>query len=89
MTIAVAVVDGYPWQLMPMSRILAEYKRATETVTAAQHRDDIGTYTYTVAIVGGKHHGVEFHCHTEASTLWLFDRVVAHRKTERDWNWLW
>lgn len=83
------IVDAYPWRVLPASRFLAEYKRANEVIVAAQHGDDTGSYTYTVTITGGQHHGIEIHCRTEESTLWLFDLVVAHRKSDRDWNWLW
>lgn len=72
-----------------MTSVLAQYKRATEIVTAAHHWHDTGTYIYTVRIDGGTHSGIEIHCRTPQSTLWLFDQIVAHRKRGIDWNWLW
>ena len=68
--------------------ILAEYKVSRETITAAEHYHDSGSYTYTVTITGGRHHGTEIHCRTLESTIWLFDMVVAHRREGRSWNWL-
>jgi hypothetical protein len=62
--------------------VLAQYKRASETIVAAHHADDAGSYTYTVLITGGRHHGVEFHCRTEQSALKVFDRIVALHKAE-------
>lgn len=72
-----------------MSSVLAQYKRVTEVVTASHHLHDTGTYKYTVRIDGGPHSGVEIHCRTNDSTMWLFDQIVEHRKREVDWVWLW
>lgn len=72
-----------------MSPVLAQYKRVTEVITAAHHSHDTGTYIYTVRIDGGIHSGIEFHCRTAQSALWLFDQIVGHRKHGIDWIWLW
>jgi hypothetical protein len=69
--------------------VLAQFNQRTESIIARRHFDHHGSYRFTVTITGGRYSGIEFHCRTEQSTLWLFDRVVAHRKNNTDWNWLW
>lgn len=63
--------------------VLARYARATETITAEHHPSDHGM-KYAVLIVGGKQHGIEIHCVTELSALWLFGTVVLYRELDID-----
>jgi hypothetical protein len=72
----------------PSTCVLAQYKRATEVITAAHHLHDSGTYIYAVRIDGGKHHNIEIHCRTYESTMWLFDQIVGHRRHDQEWLWL-
>lgn len=72
-----------------VSLVLAQWKQGTETVSAEHHRADVGAYNYTVSIQGGIYSGLEIHCRTERSVIWLFDQIVEHRKADRDWVWLW
>jgi hypothetical protein len=68
--------------------VVAEHKRATETIVAEHYPYDKGSYRYCVRILGGKYHDLEFRCRTEESAMWLFDQVVDARMAGRDWNWL-
>lgn len=67
--------------------ILAQSKWATETTTV-ELVDDVGSYTYMVSIDGGRHHGVQILCRSEASAMWLFEQIVTHRKSGIEWEWL-
>lgn len=61
--------------------ILARFSRCTHTMTAEYHPDDKGGMRYVLHIIGGEHSGTVIHCPTEASTIRLFDELVAAHKS--------
>lgn len=63
------------------------YQRLTESIVAEHHPDEHGM-PYVIRIIGGKHTGLEIHCATEASTIALFDSLVAARKADTDHPYL-
>lgn len=71
-----------------MDHVVAQYKHGTETITAKYNPDIAQAYCWMVSIIGHKFHGIEFHCRTKHSALWLFDQVVRARTADIDWNWL-
>jgi hypothetical protein len=72
--------------LMPFTHadnLLRCYQRCTESIVAEHHPDEPGM-CYVIRIIGGKHTGIEIHCPTEASTVRLFDALVAARQDDYD-----
>ena len=63
--------------------MIACHQWCTESVVAEHHPSEPGM-KYVIRVLGGKHSGVEIHCPTEASTLKLFDEIVAYRMRYSD-----
>lgn len=62
----------------PQPVLLAQRAFATETITAEHHPYERGM-NYVLYVNGGKSHGIEIHCSTEASLLSLFADVLRYR----------
>ena len=77
-------IDDRAWRALRKKEtycVMRECKRATETIQAVWHGEG-ESYDFAIRIRGGKAHGRDIHCRTEASVLALFDSILAARKLD-------